>query len=87
MITVINLSKEGDWEKIGEYIECKFFVNNVPESPEYQAFVRELTYEEFKFYDIGEAIGGLVKVYGYGWSIYRNRKTKEEYRVVKYFYE
>lgn len=87
MVVIKNLCKENDWEKIGEYIEEKFFVNNVPESPYYNTYVKKLTYEEAKLYDIGEALGGMIRVYGIGFSIYRNFKTKEEFRVQKFFYE
>lgn len=80
-----DLREEKGWEKIGEYVEEKFFVNNVPESPNFNTLVKMLTYEESMLYDIGEAIGGIVRVYGVGFSIYRNRKTGEEFRVRKFF--
>ena len=78
---VINLSPEQGWEKIGEYVEHKYFKNDDSSSDKYGQIIRELTEDEFKTYDYGFAINGIVKVVGLGYWIYRNYKTKEEYRV------
>lgn len=78
---VVDLSPENGWEKIGEYLDCKYFVNKDTASTSYGQIIRELTDEEFDCYECGFRIDGVVGVIGLGNSIYRNRQTKDEYRV------
>lgn len=78
---VVDLSPENGWEKIGEYIDCKYFVNKDTTSTSYGRIIRELTDKEFNCYECGFKIDGVVGVIGFGNSIYRNRHTKDEYRV------
>lgn len=82
---VVDLSPENGWEKIGEYIDYKYFVNKDTTSVEYGQIIRELTNEEFNFFECGFKIDGIVSVLGFGYSIYRNRQTKEEQRVQIWF--
>ena len=82
--TVVDLSPEQGWEKIGQYIEHKYFKNDNSLDKKYCQIIRELTGDEFKTYDCGFTIDGIVKVVGLGYWIYRNYKTKEEYRVPVY---
>lgn len=78
---VVNLSPENGWEKIGEYIDRKYFVNQDTASTSYGRIIRDLTDEEFNSYECGFRIDGVVSVMSVGNSIYRNRQTKEEHRV------
>lgn len=78
---VVDLSPEKGWEKIGQYIEKKYFKDEDWSSNEYCRIIRELTDEEFDSFECGFEINGIVSVVGFGYSIYRNRQTKEEYRV------
>lgn len=78
---IVNLSPENGWEKIGEYIDCKYFVNKDTTSREYGQIIRELTNQEFNSFECGFRIDGVMGVIGLGSSIYRNRQTKEEHRV------
>lgn len=78
---VVDLSPENGWEKIGEYIDRKYFVNRDTASMSYGQIIRELTDEEFDYYECGFKIDGVMDVIGLGNSIYRNRQTKEEYKV------
>jgi hypothetical protein len=78
---VIDLSPENGWEKIGEYLDHKYFVNRDATNVKYGQIIRELTNEEFNSFEYGFEIDGIVSVVGFGYSIYRNRQTKEEHRV------
>ena len=78
---VIDLSPENGWEKIGEYIDHKYFVNKNTLSREYGQIIRELTNEEFNSFECGFGIDGIISVVGLGNSLYRNRHTKDEYMV------
>ena len=78
---VINLSPENGWDKIGEYIDHKYFVDRGTTSTSYGQIIRELTDEEFNCYECGFGIDGVVQVVGMGNSIYRNRETKDEHRI------
>ena len=78
---IVDLSPEKGWEKTGEYIDRKYFVNKDATSRDYGQIIRELTNEEFDSFECGFRIDGVVDVIGFGNSIYRNRQTKEEHRV------
>lgn len=78
---VVDLSPENGWEKIGEYLDHKYFVNRDATSVNYGQIIRELTDEEFNSFEHGFEIDGVVSVVGVGCYIYRNRQTKEEHRV------
>lgn len=78
---VIDLSPENGWEKIGQYIENKYFKSEDSTSVDYGQIIRELTNEEFDSFKCGFKIDGVISVIGFGYSIYRNRHTKEEQRV------
>ena len=78
----ISLTKENGWEKIGECLDEKYFVNKCKDSDAYGSVIRKLTDEEFDKYDIGVVIEDLIGVGASGWRIYRNRRTKAEYRLL-----
>ena len=78
---IIDLSPENGWEKIREYIDHKYFVHRDEASTSYGQIIRKLTDEEFNCYECGFEIDGVVGVMGIGNSIYRNKQTKDEYRV------
>lgn len=78
---VVDLSPENGWEKIGEYLDHKYFVNKDTTNVKYGQIIRELTNEEFNSFECGFEIDSIVSVIGIGCRIYRNRQTKEEYRV------
>lgn len=78
---VVDLSPENGYEKIGEYLDYKYFVNKDTTNVKYGQIIRELTNEEFNSFECGFEIDGVVSVVGIGCRIYRNRHTKEEHRV------
>lgn len=78
---VVDLSPENGWEKIGQYIENKYFKSEDSTSVNYGQIIRELTNEEFDSFKCGFKINDIISVIGFGYLIYRNRHTKEEQRV------
>lgn len=68
--------EDRNWEKIGEYIDSKYWVD-----AKTRLLGQKLSTKEDEVFRVGDKVAGdLLEVWGFGETIYRNKTTKEEIR-------